>query len=103
MVGLLMPGGRFWGFWLLIPALACMGEGVGQLVRLKREKEAGTVRPPLLPESHVNAAGLPPPVDTGRIMMPPPSITEHTTRHLRVEAPAREKDEPAARPPRSLD
>jgi hypothetical protein len=104
VVGLMMPGGRFWGFWLLIPALACVGEGVGQLVRLKREKDSGAGRQPLLREPQaVNVATLPPHDESRLTMMPPPSITEHTTRHLRVETPSRESDDQAERPPRSLD
>lgn len=92
MVALFMPGGRFWWYWMLIPALACAGEGIGQLMRLKREKTLGGTGAPLLPESRAAHARNLPPRDTSEMMMPPPSVTERTTRHLGVEPPQR-KDE----------
>ncbi|MCA1558248.1 MAG: zinc ribbon domain-containing protein, partial [Acidobacteria bacterium] len=34
IVARFVPSGRFWWFWLLIPTLACFGEGIGQLFQL---------------------------------------------------------------------
>ena len=104
MIARFMPGGRFWWFWMLIPALACAGEGLGQLMRLQREKALGAERAkPRLPASSVDQSAYLPPRDTAEMMMPPPSITEHTTRHLGVERPKSKLDEPAESPPGALD
>ena len=88
VVALVVPSGRFWWFWLLIPTFACFGEGIGQLVRLRRELPPAAANH--LPDelsSTRNAGDLPPPRSTSEIMAPPPSITEGTTRHLGAEAP----------------
>ncbi len=97
LVALFMPGGRFWWFWLLIPAFACWGEGIGQLVRLRKELppsasvDAQSQLPPVAAHLHE----LPPPRHTSEIMAPPPSVTEGTTRHLGAEAPTRDIRTPA--------
>lgn len=97
MIVIFMPGGRFWWFWMLIPALACMGEGVGQLMRMQREKTpAGAGEPLLTPAQETEARRLPP-RNTSELVMPPPSVTEHTTRHLNHEGLKRNADEPAER------
>jgi hypothetical protein len=86
VVALFVPSGRFWWFWLLIPTFACFGEGIGQLIRLKRELPAATSSfAEELPASP--AVGELPPRNTSEIMAPPPSVTEGTTRHLGAEAP----------------
>ncbi|MDX6696574.1 MAG: hypothetical protein QOF02_4177 [Blastocatellia bacterium] len=111
MIARFMPGGRLWWFWMLIPALACAGEGIGQLMRLKSEKSTGSAQPQHLRASSVGERRHLPPRDTAEMLMPPPSITEHTTRHLGAERskskpdePAlKSLDEPAERPPRPLD
>ena len=100
MVALFMPGGRFWWFWMLIPALACVGEGIGQLTRLRGEKTLEGKSEPLLPESREAYVRNLPPRDTSEIMMPPPSITEGTTRHLSPEPLAKSLDEQAEQPPK---
>lgn len=92
IVALAVPSGRFWWFWLLIPTFACFGEGLGQLIQLRREQ------PQQLPHatgSSVSQAELSssgthgslPARGTSEIMAPPPSVTEGTTRHLGAEAP----------------
>jgi hypothetical protein len=102
MVALFMPGGRFWWFWMLIPTGACVGEGIGQLLRLKREKTlAGKSEPQLTATREANSNHLPP-RNTSEILMPPPSVTEGTTRHLNPEPLAARLDEPAERPPKRL-
>jgi hypothetical protein len=103
MIAIFIPGGRFWWFWMLIPALACAGEGVGQLLRLRLQKTLGAGSVPPLPASRVDEEKYLPPRDTAEIMIPPPSITEHTTRHLNVEPPKPKLDKPAERPTSTLD
>lgn len=98
MIAIFMPGGRFWWYWMLIPALACAGEGIGQLMRLQREKSLGAAPKPLFPASRGDEARQLPPRNTSEIMMPPPSITEHTTRHLGAEPLKSKLDEPDAPP-----
>lgn len=82
MIASFMPGGKFWWFWMLIPALACVGEGIGQVMRLRSEKAlSGKHQPPLRtlrPTPHRSLSSR----DTSEMLMPPPSITENTTRHL---------------------
>ncbi|HEX8175016.1 MAG TPA: zinc ribbon domain-containing protein [Pyrinomonadaceae bacterium] len=81
VVALAVPSGRFWWFWLLIPTFACFGEGIGQLIQLRRELPASTATP----ASHLSSSGTAgslPPRSTSEIMAPPPSVTEGTTRHL---------------------
>ena len=80
-------GGSFyiWG-WLLIPALSCLGEGLGQIIRSGREPRA-------LPHeafaTDTLAAAtrdrqLPAPDTSEIIPAHQPSVTESTTRHLVV-------------------
>ena len=100
MIAFFMPGGKFWWFWMLIPALACVGEGYGQLVRLKRENAPQGNIEPRLPDSREAYVKNLPPRDTSEIMMPPPSVTEGTTRHLNHEPLAARLDEQRERPPK---
>ena len=88
------PAGNIWWFWMFIPAAGLLAEGVSTYLRLQEEKKR------LAPPSYVpvqtsippppRASALPP-RDTGEIV-PPPSITEGTTRHLNVPA-ERTRDE----------
>ena len=103
MIAIFMPGGRMWWFWMLIPALACAGEGAGQLMRLRREKALGVGYKPPLPESRASEVSYLPPRNTSEIMTPPPSVTERTTRHLKVEPERKKTGEPVERPPSTLD
>jgi hypothetical protein len=103
MIALFMPGGKFWWFWMLIPAFACVGEGVGQFLRVQREKTLGSKPAPQLTEARESSFRNLPPRDTSEIMMPPPSITENTTRHLNFEPQPRNADEPLERPHGALD
>ncbi len=103
MVARFMPGGRFWWFWMLIPAFACAGEGVGQLLRLQREKGIAGKPEQLLAEEREAYARKLPPRNTAEIMMPPPSITEGTTRHLNLEPQPRNQGEPTERPHSAFD
>jgi hypothetical protein len=81
-----VPSGKFWWFWLLIPTFACFGEGIGQLMQLRKELPGGAAAPLSQPElSSTHTAGDLPPRSTSEIMAPPPSVTEGTTRHLGAE------------------
>lgn len=83
------PAGRIWWFWLLIPAFAMFGGGVAELVRLKVGSQFAPADDP--------AAGAMPPEtrtiempsvrNTTEMRLPPPSVTEGTTRHLDAEGP----------------
>jgi len=88
--------GEGWWFWLLLPAFSMMGTGVAQYIRLKeQEKKNLLVNPPgsqTFPDRYA-----PPPRNlsapqTGEMRSPVSSVTEGTTRHLGVEAPARHPD-----------
>lgn len=105
MVARFMPGGHVWWFWLLIPSFACAGEGIGQLIRIKREKallqqQQGTQATQAATLPHVSReAQLKnlPPRDTSEMLMPPPSVTEGTTRHLNAEPQPRNRNDAAER------
>lgn len=103
MVALFMPGGRFWWFWLLIPALACAGEGIGQLMRIKREKGLAGEGQQSFPVAREAGFRSLPPRDTSEMLMPPPSITEGTTRHLSPEPSQKKSNEQAERPQSMFD
>lgn len=81
-----MPGGYTWWFWMLIPGAVNLADGVGTYMRLASEgkkHETATFAPPqtaVPPPRRVSAL---PQRDTGE-MIPPPSVTEGTTRHLGV-------------------
>jgi hypothetical protein len=103
MVAFFMPGGAYWWFWLLIPAGACAGEGIGQFLRIKREKTLDGSRPPLMPIAREAAFKSLPPRDTSEMIKQPISITEGTTRHLSPEPPTRNLDERSERSESMLD
>ncbi|MBV9928655.1 MAG: zinc ribbon domain-containing protein [Acidobacteria bacterium] len=81
-----MPGGFTWGYWLFLPAAALLAKGVGMYLRLQEDRKR--IAPPahnpaytaVPPPRHVSAL---PQRETGE-MIPPPSVTEGTTRHLGV-------------------
>ncbi len=78
------PGGAFWWFWLLIPAFGAIGEGVGQLVRLRQERPAAF---PVAPQQgRVVVSGVSSPealqAPTTSQLEPPASVIEDTTKHL---------------------
>lgn len=78
------PGGHIWWFWMLIPAFACIGEGVGQFWRVRAERQAALQNlnsPARLPE--VSQPALPQmEIPNTSDLENPSSVTEHTTRHL---------------------
>jgi hypothetical protein len=84
-----------WGWAFLIPAFACIGEGVGQYLRLKeweRQQQfqaqyqqpqfnpPRSVPAPLQVDPQASAISAP---DTSDLSSPP-SVTEHTTKNLDV-------------------
>ncbi|HEX8559900.1 MAG TPA: zinc ribbon domain-containing protein [Pyrinomonadaceae bacterium] len=89
------PGGSVWWFWMFLPAAAMLAEGVSTYLRLASE---GKGAPPAQPYASAQAAVQPPraasalpPRDTGE-MIPPPSVTEGTTRHLGIPVERERRD-----------
>jgi hypothetical protein len=86
--------GRFWWYWLLIPAFSSLGKGIAEYVRLREAQKKPLPLPNYVQPSVAaprNMASLPS-RNTGEIVAPPPSVTEGTTRHLGAEAPTRHLD-----------
>ena len=87
---LFFRGGFFMWFWAIIPALACLGEGVGKWARLRQEERRQLAaapspdRAPFLFRPATQAGALPPRDTSPFADAPPTSITESTTRHLGV-------------------
>lgn len=99
------PVGRFWWYWMLIPAFTMLGGGIAEYVRFKqslgedislpgREARQAIQAPP--PRARVSAL---PPRNTSELV-PPPSVTEGTTRHLdiKADAPTRHINTPIEKP-----
>ena len=88
------PFGRVWWFWLLIPAFTMIGGSIAEYIRYKHnvDRELGSPEvepgPAAVPPARVSAL---PPRHTSE-MVPPPSVTEGTTRHLNVKAEAPKRD-----------
>src|SRR5215475_9895150 len=84
-----IPHGISWGWSLLIPALACIGEAVGQYLKFRDQRRqqqnpapqysppSHQPKPPILEASAPTTSELIPPAS-----ITPTSITEDTTRHL---------------------
>lgn len=92
------PGGRFWWFWMLIPAFMAMGKGIGQYLAVREQRHFPTPSydtPITLPSTPPQPQFSVP--TTSELKLPeravgaPQSITEHTTRHLDA-APKREPE-----------
>lgn len=84
-----------WWFWLLIPALAMLGTGIGEILQVKSEQQK-SLPPPQTQQQQMNfqptperRGELPPERNTTEFMTPPASVTEHTTRHLGAEVPTK--------------
>jgi hypothetical protein len=76
--------GQTWWFWMLLPAFSMMGTGIAQYIRVReKEKRAALIARPVAPAF---------PRNREEPMLPAPSVTEGTTRHLGVEAPTRHLD-----------
>jgi hypothetical protein len=96
----LFPGGKFWWFWMLIPAFMAMGKGIGQYFAVREQRQFPTLPyneavtlPPASPQPQFSVP------TTSELKLPeraagaPQSITEHTTRHLDA-APRPESERP---------
>lgn len=93
-----MPGGFTWWFWMFLPAAGLLADGVSTYLRLASEGKSQAAQAPqhayTQPLSSVappRPAGSLPTADTGE-MIPPPSVTEGTTRHLAVPAERERRD-----------
>jgi hypothetical protein len=80
-----VPSGVFWWWSLLIPAFALIGEGVGKYLRWreyqrKQTSLQGLGNQPVAYQSPAQPPALSAP--TTSELVKPPSVTEHTTRHL---------------------
>lgn len=83
------PGGFTWGWAFLFPAFAMIGEGVGQYLRLKeQQRQQPALNQPANSQAHYQAPIRQPAhvptlsAPTTSELVPPSSVTEHTTRHL---------------------
>ena len=79
------PGGAFWWFWLLIPAFASIGQGLGKYWQLRREEERPFDRRVERP------AAVRPQTPAGLFEPGQGSVTEQTTRRLGMSDPPREE------------
>lgn len=92
------PNGHNWWFWLLIPAFAMLGGGVAEMVRFKMRKNAelpAAPGPTAMPAAPHRPAALP--RRNTAELMPPPSVTEGTTRHLSDEMQTKHLETPVER------
>lgn len=93
-LALFAPWAKTWWFWILIPAFTLIGKGIAEIVAAKQETANRAIetrtntstdqvnsqdtRPILAPPAHVVDRRAP---NTGELV-PPPSVTEGTTRQL---------------------
>ena len=103
LIGLYVFRGAFWvTIWFIIPALSSFGEGIGQLIRARQERQrltppqptdfGGYVRPAPLAEGASGFKELASPDTAEIISNPPASVTEMTTRHLDAPLNSAAKD-----------
>ncbi len=87
------PGGKFWWFWMLIPAFMAMGKGIGQYLSVReqqRQLPPPNYHAPVAVPSAYPQPQFPVPT-TSELKLPeqavgaPQSITEHTTALLERE------------------
>jgi hypothetical protein len=81
------PAGQNWWFWLLIPALSCMGAGIGQFFKLRelRQQQQGSQFDSTPSQPTFTSPTTRIPEISAQTTSDPPSsssITEHTTKHL---------------------
>src|ERR1700749_1614998 len=81
------PAGSIWWFWLFLPAFGMLADGVSTSIRLSEEKKKQQLAappfytPPPTAVPHAPRVNELPQRNTGE-MIPPPSATEATPRHL---------------------
>ena len=73
------PAGRIWWFWMLIPAFGLLGKGVAEIVSAKYGPNL-TQGPTQKAVHSVAPTGELP--QRNEVHLPPPSVTENTTRQL---------------------
>ncbi|MFL6215362.1 MAG: hypothetical protein ACJ74J_15875 [Blastocatellia bacterium] len=81
-IAVFFPGGKFWWFWMLIPAFGMLGKGVSEMVSARatmKQMQGNQPTTASIPARRVT--GELPPEPPG-YTLPPPSVTEQTTRHL---------------------
>ncbi|HEY0170186.1 MAG TPA: zinc ribbon domain-containing protein [Pyrinomonadaceae bacterium] len=93
------PAGHIWWFWMFLPAAGMLADGVSTYLRLASEGKSHAAhadphahtppRPSFAPPPR--SVGSLPTADTGE-MVPPPSVTEGTTRHLGVPVERERRD-----------
>lgn len=85
-IGIFMPGGSGWWFWMLIPGFASVGSGVGQYLRIQAEEKERRGYVPNLTMRSMDAPVVRPQVEAPKATttsnLEKGSVTEHTTRHL---------------------
>jgi hypothetical protein len=101
------PSGRFWWYWMLIPAFASIGKGIAEIVSFKyaQNQQLGQQNQPLgqpqltPPQATAPQSSQPRVRNTGELEpppaynpLPPPSVTEGTTRHLDPRKDAYQKE-----------
>jgi hypothetical protein len=92
LIGKYSPGGWTWWYWMLIPAFMFLGRGISEIIRAPRQVKT-TDQVVAQPQMKAGAPLQSLPVArTGELMIPMPSVTEGTTRHLGAEAPTRHFD-----------
>ncbi|HEV7905791.1 MAG TPA: zinc ribbon domain-containing protein [Pyrinomonadaceae bacterium] len=81
----------WWTIWFVIPALATIGDGIGQIMRARQEQRQLTGHSPLSENASQRTAPLQSASGYRELRSPdtaemlnnaPPSVTEMTTRHL---------------------
>ena len=90
--------GKGWWFWMLIPAFGGLGSGVAQLIQLKKSEKQSVSFVPQNTQNTINSAPLNnalPPTQTDYVApdsryktgdLVPSSVTEPTTRHLKMDS-----------------
>ena len=92
-----VAGGKFWWFWMLIPAFGSLGSGVAQYIQLKKFEKRNVLIPAedtIRTFAPVSNAALPSSqtdyvkpqssiYETGELVAPR-SVVEGTTRHLEI-------------------
>ena len=78
---LFAPAGRLWWFWMLIPAFGMLSKGISEIVLARGAFKPLQGDQPTTASMPRRVTGELPPEPPG-YTLPPPSVTEQTTRHL---------------------
>lgn len=84
LTSILLHFGMWLGVLVLIPGVVCLGKGLAVIVRGNRNAQ-GHRPPPVIALPARDTGGLNGPILP--VTMPPPSVTEATTRHLESDRP----------------